>query len=104
MDTCSNIIMGRRFLMDARVIQVFRYIQSNPGSYLTIIAEDLKLPKGTVYNCLRVLEPFIDRDSVADSVGISLPNLPTLITAKEGATEILVSGWIKKRKSLKGIL
>lgn len=90
--------------MDARTIKVFLYIQSNPGTYLTAITEELKLPKGTVYNCLRVLEPFIERESVADSVGISLPNLPTLITLKDGATELLVRGWIKSKKSLKGII
>ncbi len=90
--------------MDARAVKIFRYIESNPGSYLSVIAEDLKLPKGTVYNCLRVLEPFIERESVADSVGISLPNLPNLITIKAGATEILVMKWIKNKKSLKGII
>lgn len=104
MDTCSIIIMGRRFLMDDRTIQIFRYIEGNPGTYLTGIAEDIKLPKGTVYNCLRVLEPFIDRESVADSVGIPLPNLPTLLRIKPGSTELLVKNWIKNKKSLKGIL
>ena len=96
------MIMIKKGLIDKSAYDIYKLIRESPGINLTSIASELKLPKGRVYHALRVLEPFLLRQSVSDEITIPLPNLPIFYSVKEGTTDILVRGWIVKRKLLRG--
>lgn len=95
--------MGRKNLLNERALIVYKFIREFGPVNLSTIARDCRLSKGTVYNSLRVLEPFIERESLTDKVDIPLPRMPVYVTIKEGATSLLVTKWLNNRHSLEGI-
>jgi hypothetical protein len=65
--------------------RMVKFIENNPGTYIREIARSLNIHMETVRRCLKILAEFIQIKEYGDP-RLSLPQLPMLISLKNGYT------------------
>lgn len=65
--------------------KIVKFIENNPGTYLREISRSLNMHTEIVRRCLKTLSQYVDIKEFGDQ-NFSLPQLPMLISMKEGYT------------------